>query len=385
MALSGHIDLQADASLDPVPAAPGVVLIELSGAEPYLGRAQNMRRRIGRVLARPGIRELAVRALFQPVGSSFEASLAMYQAGRDVWRDDCRRRLRLRTPPFLKLHLENEFPRSSVVTRLSGRRALFFGPFRSRAVAEQFESALLDHFLVRRCVENLEPAADHPGCVYGEMGKCLRPCQLAVDVAEYRAESGRLLETLTSDGQALGRELERRRDEASSELEFEEAARRHREIQDLKASWRLGEDLARDLDRLHGVIVQPAAEPGRIALFPFFRGFFQERVELSLEMSSDRPGSLDNRVQEALDASGGTTGGLREREEHQALLRRWAFSSFRRGEMVLIDRWDRPPIRRLVNAVSRVASGRAGGKATTAAMRRQERERQRLEVAGSGE
>ena len=98
--------------------------------------------------------------------------------------------LKLRMPPYVKIVLANEFPRSQLTTHLTRCAGLYFGPFRSRASAERFESQFLDLFQMRRCQEDLKPSPEHPGCIYGEMGMCLRPCQEVVGPAEYAARSG---------------------------------------------------------------------------------------------------------------------------------------------------------------------------------------------------
>jgi excinuclease ABC subunit C len=56
---------------------------------------------------------------------------------------------------------------------------------------------------MRRCQEDLQPSPDHPGCIYGEMNLCLRPCQQVVGAAEYGHEVDRVLEFLRSVGQSL--------------------------------------------------------------------------------------------------------------------------------------------------------------------------------------
>jgi len=43
--------------------------------------------------------------------------------------------------------------------------------------------------------------------------------------------------------------------------------------------------------------------------------------------------------------------------EQLAILSRWFYSSWRDGEMLLVDDWQKIPYRKLVNAVSRVAKG----------------------------
>ena len=44
-----------------------------------------------------------------------------------------------------------------------------------------------------------------------------------------------------------------------------------------------------------------------------------------------------------------------ERMEQLAILSRWFYSTWRDGEMLLVDDWHKMPWRKLVNAVSRVA------------------------------
>ena len=96
------------------------------------------------------------------------------------------KRLRLFTPYFLRLTLEHAHPRVYSTNRLS-RRGLdrTYGPFPSRLAAERYCDAVLDLFKLRRCWEDLEVHADHPGCAYGEMRKCMAPCNIACSADEY--------------------------------------------------------------------------------------------------------------------------------------------------------------------------------------------------------
>jgi excinuclease ABC subunit C len=361
--------------LDVAPESPGVTLIEPPGGAPYLGRTRNLRRRLHRLmrLRLPDGRtfgESAAEVRYWAVGSSFEADWRLWRTGRAVWPENYRRRLRLHGAPLVKAHLGNRFPRTSVTTRLTGGRSLFFGPFRSRTAAEDFQDRLLDFFKVRRCVENLEPSPDHPGCIYGEMDKCLRPCQQAVSVEDYRRESGRLLEALASRGTTLRSELVLLRDQASEELEFEAAARWHRRAEQLDSVLAGLDESARDLDSLHGVIVQRAVSGDAASLFPLFQGRVLAPLRLDL---GGHPAqiSLDRQVREAIDEAELTPAAdLAERQDSLALLRRWLYSSWRQGEFVVFEGFDRIPYRKVVNAISRVVSGRPDAAVATAAMRR---------------
>ena len=361
--------------LDVAPESPGVTLIEPPGGAAYLGRTRNVRRRLHRLMRLrladgKTFGESVAEIRYWAVGSSFEADWRLWRAGRAVWPDNYRRRLRLHGAPLVKAHLGNRFPRTSVTMHLTGGRSLFFGPFRSRTAAEDFQDRLLDFFKVRRCVENLDPSPNHPGCIYGEMDKCLRPCQQAVSVEDYRRESGRLLEALGSRGASLRAELARLRDQASEELEFEEAARWHRRTEQLDGVLAGLDETARDVDNLHGVIVQRAVSADAATLFPLFQGQVLRPLRLDL---SGHPAqiSLDRQVREAFDeAELVPAADVAERQDSLALLRRWLYGSWRQGELVVFEGFHKIPYRKVVNAISRVMRGKEDVAGATAAMRR---------------
>src|SRR5206468_3418522 len=124
------------------------------------------------------LRERARWIEYTPTGSDFESGFLLYRVLRSLFPKTYSDRLRLRFAPLVKLHLENEYPRASVTTRLgrlSGRN-LFYGPFPSRPAAEKFASDSLDFFKMRRCVDDLHPDPKFPGCIYSEMNMCLAPC-----------------------------------------------------------------------------------------------------------------------------------------------------------------------------------------------------------------
>ena len=342
------------------PRSPGIVWIETAGGQPYLGRTRSVQRRLRRLLGLLGDR--AVAASYELTGSSLETDLALWRAGRVVWPDDYRRRLRLRPAPLVKAHLSNRFPRTSVTTRLGGGRALYFGPFVDRGAAERFEQEALDFFGVRRCVENLAPDPAHPGCVWGEMGKCARPCQAAVSAEDYRAEFGRLAAALESHGASLVEHLEEERDQASASLDFERAAVLHAKAAKARKLFGAERGVARDLDRLHGIAVQRgvpgAAGVEEAVLLPLYRSRWQPKISLELRPSDGKAVPLDRRLREALEAAAFEDGTWAEKQDSLALLRKWRFSSWRQGELVEFEALDRLPYRRLVNAVSRVMQGR---------------------------
>ena len=346
---------------------PAVFLVWPTEGMPYLGRTNVLRRRLLRLLgerAQPSrllnLRSVAARVEYWRTASGLEASLVQYALARLHFPDTYLELLKLRMPPYVKVLLANEFPRAQVTTRLGGSRGFAYGPFRSRAAAEQFEAQFLDLFQIRRCQEDLVPSPQHPGCIYGEMNMCLRPCQQVVGMEEYGSEVERVLEFLATNGRSLVEAIEKARDRLSEELNFEEAARQHKRMEKVQQVLKLRDDLVRDIDSLYGVAIVPSAETGAVALWFVAGGCWQEPRTLTFEIEEGKPVSLDHKLHDIVAGIEPRRHSTAERQEHAALLARWYYSSWRQGEWVQFDTLADVPYRKLVNAIHRVAKGTEG-------------------------
>lgn len=349
-----------------IPAGPGVFLLE-TGGEPFTGKSATLRRRLQRLLGEPAaagerskrlnLRATAQAIRFRPTGSVFETSLLLYRVVQAAFPDRYRELLRLRVPPLLKVNLTNAWPRCYITRRLGRAPALYYGPFPSRAAAEKFASGFFDFFLVRRCVEELQPSPSHPGCIYGEMQMCLRPCQQATTPDAYRAEVERLTAFLSTSGASLLKVMEAERERASQSLDFEAAAHVHKRIEKVNDALKQNPELARDLERLHGLVIQPSQPALRpaVELFPVCRGFLLPQITFRFEVIEGKPVSMDARLREALSGMRLESGRARTRGEHLALLARWFYRGSRVGEFVPFESWEQPPYRKIVGAASRVA------------------------------
>jgi excinuclease ABC subunit C len=351
-----------DAAIGEVPDRPAVFLIHAREGQPYLGRTTVLRRRLTRLLAhREGTsRLLNLRSVFErvecwPTASRLDAALTFYTLARRYYPDNYLKLANLRMPSYLRVLLANEFPRTQIATRL-GSRAYYYGPFRTRASAELFESQFLDLFQIRRCQEDLHPSPDHPGCIYGEMNRCLRPCQEVVGVTEYATEVNRVVEFLRTEGRSLVETISRARDRFSTELDFEEAAKQHRRLEKIDQVLKLRDDLVRNVDAYHGIAVTPSTSPHSVELRFLTKGLWQAPVNFSLEVIAGRPISLDARLREIASSQQPPAGTWVERQEHLALLSRWFYSSWCDGEWLFFDDPARIPYRKLVGMIHRIAA-----------------------------
>jgi excinuclease UvrABC nuclease subunit len=343
--------------LDPVPDGPAVFLLWAKEGAPYLARTALLRRRLRRLLNETtrasrvlNLRGVVERIEYWRTGSQIESALTYLELAQRYFPDDWRRMARLRPPAFVRLTTDNPFPRTMVTTRLG--RGLFYGPFATRAAAENYNNEVLDLFQVRRCEENLQPSPQHPGCIYGEMNRCLRPCQQAVSREEYGNEATRLEQFLRTGGASLRDPAEQAREQASASMEFEEAERLHQRVARIAAVQASGGDLPRTLDQLAGVAVAPSARPDAIQLWFLIGGCWQAPQLLWLTEIAGAGQSMDRRLR---DIVAGLQPQGSANLEHLAILTRWYTSTWRDGEWIEIEWPSKIPYRKLVNAIARVA------------------------------
>jgi excinuclease ABC subunit C len=342
-------DALSEEFVEQTPNRPAVFLLWPREGEPYLARTNVLKRRLNRLARMGKMRESVIRVEVWYTGSALEAQAKMYELAREHFPKRYLELLHLRMPPYVKLLLANQFPRTAVSSQFSASQAVVCGPFRSRATAERFEEGFLDLFQIRRCQEDLSPSEDHPGCMYGEMGRCLRPCQQIVGVAEYRGEVNRVAEFLETGGRSLVEPAEAARERFSVELDFEQAARQHDRVAKIEEILKLRDELARPLESLHGIAVLQSAELNAIELAFVRSGHWQ-----GIHRINFGPESLDGKLRELIAGVGESTRAPRERQEYLAILSRWFYSSWRDGEYLPIDSFQDVPYRKLVNAVSRV-------------------------------
>ena len=353
-----------------IPAAPAVFLLRADDpqSEPYVSKTANLRRRLQRLLGQPtehskklNLRDRVRWIEFTSTGSDFESGFLLYRLLRITFPKTYADRLRLRLAPLVKVHLENEYPRASITVRLArlGGHSLYYGPFPSRAAAEKFANDSLDFFKMRRCVDDLHPDPKFPGCIYSEMKMCLAPCFKGCSDQEYHAEVSRVRAYFDTGGHSLLREISAQRDQASTSLDFENAAALHARIEKLKPVVSQLPEIVRRLDRLAGVIVQPSAAPGCVAFFRIEAGCLSGPVTFPIQSAEHtKSQSMESRVQEALATlPPADVKTAIETMEHLAILKRWYYRGSRMGEIFFADEKGTLPLRRIVRGISRVYRG----------------------------
>ena len=352
------------------PAAPAVFLLRASDpqSEPYVSKTANLRRRLQRLLGpveertkKLNLRDRVHTIEYTPTGSDFESGFILYATLREAFPKTYADRLRFRFAPLVKLHLENEYPRSSITTRL-GRlngRNLYYGPFASRTAAEKFMNDSLDFFKMRRCVDDLHPDPKFPGCIYSEMKMCLAPCFKGCTDDDYAIEVNRVQSHLDSSGESLLREFSAQRDSASTSLAFEDAAAIHARLEKLKPILSQLPEVVHRLDRFSALIIQPSRIDDSVTFFRVDRAAISGPIPFCIQPADHaKSQSMESRIQEVLDSfPPAKPKPALENMEHLALLKRWYYRGSRAGEMFFADEKGDLPMRRIVRGISRVYRG----------------------------
>jgi excinuclease UvrABC nuclease subunit len=315
---------------------------------------------------RLNLRQYAAAIRFRVTASRFEQALMHWQKARVLWPTNYRERLRLHPPAFVKLNLSTSYPRAYITRRL-GATGLYVGPFVTRRAAESFLEPWLDLFRIRRCQIKIRRDPEFPGCIYSEMKMCLAPCFGGCTAAEYGDEVSRAAAFLRSAGTSLADALAHERELASAQLDFEQASALHKRLEKVQELRRALPEVARPVEQLHAVILVRAAAENAVALFAVRSGEIADPFVLQFDELAGHPRSAEQILRELLEPAAtspndvppdrGVSGtfGIRELEDHLALLARWFYGSPREGEIFFQE--SRPvgwPYRRILRACRRL-------------------------------
>jgi len=351
-----------------LPNSAGIYLLEIAGKPPHLSSSVNLKRRLLRLLVADKnvqapslgrLRDALLGVQCWATGSRLESSLLLYSLAQKYYPGQERKRLRLRPPWFIGFNSPDLFPHLATLGRIPRQLNLIFGPFRTREVAQHYEEEIESLFQIRRCTEALTPSPDHPGCIYGEMKQCLRPCQSAVTREEYASEAKRVAEFLADNGTGMVSSLTIARDRAAGETEFELAAQLHKRIEKIKSVSGVRPEGIAEIHQLNGVAVTRGLAPFRFRLWPMLEGYWQEPVDLCIQAEAAQTKSLDQQLRETLTRACSMPQQVGDRLDGLALFLRWFHSSWRDGDWLPFKTLADLNYRKLVRAVSKMAKDAA--------------------------
>ena len=222
------------AKLQLLPDAPGVYLHKNSrGKVIYVGKANRLNHRVRSYFHTGGDQDPKTRALVRKIMDidyivTDTATDALVLENQLIKEYRPLYNVRLKDDkqyPYLRISLNEPYPRISVVRRLTEDGARYFGPFTDVGAMRETLKFAAGTFQVRTCHLDLPGQTVERACLDWQIGRCSAPC-VAFDSQEgYRAKVLRLVRFLSGAGNEVLQELKAEMADCSTRREFEEAAR----------------------------------------------------------------------------------------------------------------------------------------------------------------
>lgn len=217
-----------------LPAGPGIYMFRSAQGEIlYIGKAKALRLRVRSYLGRTGAAEIKTGELVRRtaavdtlvVGSEAEALILEANLIKEhqprfniQLRDDKRY-------PYIKVTVNEPFPRAYVTRRIRQDGSRYFGPFVSVGRVRRALELVKRLHGVRSCRYDLPGEAPARPCLDHHIGRCAAPCVGLQTAEDYGSMIERVVRVLSGDVGSVQAEVEVQMRKASDVMDFERAAR----------------------------------------------------------------------------------------------------------------------------------------------------------------
>ncbi len=129
-----------------------------------------------------------------------------------------------KTYPYIKVTVNEDFPRVLFSRQLKKDKAKYYGPYTSAGAVKDTIDLIHKLYQIRTCSRSLprDIGKERP-CLNYHIHQCAAPCQGFISREEYAGNVGRALEFLNGNYSPLLKELEEKMKAASDAMEFEKA------------------------------------------------------------------------------------------------------------------------------------------------------------------
>jgi excinuclease ABC subunit C len=232
---------ELSAKLERVPAEPGVYLLkDRDGKVIYVGKAKSLRARVRAYFRERGDNRAQVRFLISRV-HDFEILVTASEKEALILENNLikqykpRYNIRLKDDKsYLSAKITNHpWPRIMVTRKIVCDGGRYFGPFGSADGLRATLDVIRKLFPLRTCSDTVFRNRARP-CLEYQIKRCLGPCCLPVDRAEYEHHLRAASMLLEGKRPELLREMRERMRRCAERLEFESAARIRDQIRALE-------------------------------------------------------------------------------------------------------------------------------------------------------
>lgn len=167
---------------------------------------------------------------------------------------------KLRRFPFLRLTVQDTFPRLEWCGSVEDDGAEYYGPFRNRTMAVELAETIQKDFTLRLCKDNFTPSPDYKPCFYYHIKRCHAPCALLQTHDSYMNEVKRVRSFLTGFSDGLIDKLTAEMNKAAEMLDFEMAIILRNRIEELQRLFMRKEHVSTSVNSNNVLIILPVSE-----------------------------------------------------------------------------------------------------------------------------
>ncbi|MFL5585450.1 MAG: excinuclease ABC subunit UvrC [Gemmatimonadaceae bacterium] len=216
-----------------LPDGPGVYLWKgRDGSILYVGKAKRLRSRVRSYFANDQLESIKTRHLvgliadLETIVVPSEAHALILEANlikeyrprfNIALRDD-------KSYPYIKVTVQEPFPRVFVTRRLEDDGAEYFGPYTDVGTMRRSLNVVKKIFTVRSCNYDMPAQMPERPCLDYYIKRCKAPCILAQSQHDYRAMIDEVVLFLSGRPDEVVRRVRERMDLAAEQLDFERAA-----------------------------------------------------------------------------------------------------------------------------------------------------------------
>lgn len=215
-----------------LPENPGVYIMkDAKGTVIYVGKATRLKDRVRSYFGAPHGLAPKTRRLVASVQDleyivTASESEALLLENNLIKRYKPRYNVRLRddkTYPYLKIDVQEAWPRVLITRRLEQDGARYFGPYTNSGSVRSTMQLVKKLFPYRSCNLTITGKEPRP-CLDFYIHRCLGPCIAAVEQPEYKAVIDQVILFLEGKQEVVAKALRGKMEAASDNLEFERAA-----------------------------------------------------------------------------------------------------------------------------------------------------------------
>ena len=216
-----------------LPDSPGVYLWkDAAGLVLYVGKAKSLRSRVRSYFASDHETSVKTRHLVRLI-CDIETIVVPSEAHALILENNLIKEYKSRfnialrddkSYPYIKVTLNEPYPRVFVTRRFQSDGARYFGPYTDVGAMRRALNVVKRIFTVRSCRYDMPAEMPERACLDWHIGRCKAPCIGLQSLVDYRAMIGDVVQFLDGRPEEVTRRVRAMMEAASAALEFERAA-----------------------------------------------------------------------------------------------------------------------------------------------------------------